>query len=202
MRHSTSEEVLFWAGSGREDSGRKRTGYWAAVEIRRARRNEWQELRGLRLRALAEDPDSFARTLGEEEDLPKVRWQEAVGGVIFIVVDREEWIGMAGVHPTENGDAAEIWGMWVRPDRRHQGIGWSLLDAAVGWARSEGSPAVRLGVTRTNDAAYHLYRKAGFVLTGRTSPLRPGSRLSVAEMELQLGGRNSGREVGGLRGDR
>jgi GNAT superfamily N-acetyltransferase len=158
------------------------------VEIRRARRNEWQELRGLRLRALAEDPDSFARTLGEEQDLPEERWREAVGEVIFVAVEREGWIGMAGVHPTENGDAAEIWGMWVQPDRRHRGIGWSLLDAAVEWARTEGFPAVRLGVTRLNAAAYELYRKAGFVPTGRTARLRPGSSLSVAEMELQLAG--------------
>ncbi len=152
------------------------------------RHNEWRELRALRLQALAEDPDAFARTLAEEQDLREERWKEAARGVIFVAVEGDEWVGMAAVHPTDPGAAAEIWGMWVRPDRRHQGVGRSLLDAAVEWARAEGFPAVRLGVTRTNDAAYHLYRKAGFVLTGRAAPLRPGSRQFVAEMEHGLGG--------------
>lgn len=157
------------------------------MEIRRARPNEWRELRALRLQALAEDPDAFARTLSEEQELPRERWEEAIRGVIFIAVEEAEWMGMAAVHPTHMGGPAEIWGMWVRPDRRHEGIGSSLLEAAVEWARSEGFPAVRLGVTRTNALAYALYRKAGFVPTGRAAPLRPGSALSVVEMERRLG---------------
>jgi GNAT superfamily N-acetyltransferase len=104
------------------------------VEIRRARHNEWRELRALRLRALAEDPDAFARTLAEEQDLPEERWEEAARGVIFVAVDGDQWVGMAAVHATDMGAAAEIWGMWVRAGsqapggrlvatRRRRGVG-------------------------------------------------------------------------------
>lgn len=74
----------------------------------------------------------------------------------------------------------------MRPDRRGQGIARALLDAAVGWARTKGFHTVRLGVTGTNAPAYGLYRKAGFIPTGDATPLRPGSPLSVADMERRL----------------
>jgi ribosomal protein S18 acetylase RimI-like enzyme len=79
-----------------------------------------------------------------------------------------------------------IFGMWVAPEARRQGIGRALLDAAESWGRSQGSTAEYLSVTERNSAAQHLYRRAGYIATGADEPLREGSALTCAELAKEL----------------
>jgi len=55
----------------------------------------------------------------------------------------------------------------VRPERRRQGIGTSLLAAAIAMARQQACPALSLSVEELNEAALRLYVRAGFVIAGR-----------------------------------
>jgi RimJ/RimL family protein N-acetyltransferase len=57
-------------------------------------------------------------------------------------------------------------GMAIVAGYRGVGLGRSLLDAAVSWARDRGCHKVSLEVWPHNDAARHLYRRAGFVDEG------------------------------------
>ena len=49
-------------------------------EIRRVRADEWEALRDLRLRALADSPHAFATTLAEAERRSEAEWREAESG--------------------------------------------------------------------------------------------------------------------------
>ncbi|MEZ5184494.1 MAG: GNAT family N-acetyltransferase [Candidatus Nanopelagicales bacterium] len=69
---------------------------------------------------------------------------------------------------------------YVRPDHRGRGIGTALLSAALGHARDRGADYIHLGTTADDDAARHVYEKAGFSRTeGDGGPL-----MFVYEREL------------------
>jgi len=58
-------------------------------------------------------------------------------------------------------------GMLVDRDWRGRGVGSALIQAAIGWARSQGLHKLCLEVFAHNAAAITLYRKSGFVEEGR-----------------------------------
>ena len=63
---------------------------------------------------------------------------------------------------------AELWGMWVHPDARGQGLGRALVDPAVFHARDKmpGARQVHLGGVVTQEAARRLYEGCGFQAWG------------------------------------
>jgi GNAT superfamily N-acetyltransferase len=79
---------------------------------------------------------------------------------------------MAGGY-TSDADprAAGLWGMWVAPAARGQGVAARLLEAVAGWARSRGAVRLELSVSDRADAAAELYRNHGFRPTGEARPL-------------------------------
>jgi ribosomal protein S18 acetylase RimI-like enzyme len=52
--------------------------------------------------------------------------------------------------------------LYVVPDRRGQGLGQALMEAAIGTAREEGAGYMDLGTAETDTAARALYEKLGF----------------------------------------
>ena len=74
-------------------------------------------------------------------------------------------VGMANVDVGRFG-AGDI-GMLVDAGWRGRGVGSSLLQAAIEWARAEGLHKLCLEVFPTNAPALALYRKCGFVEEGR-----------------------------------
>ena len=94
--------------------------------------------------------------------------------------------GLVGTAAGIRGDAAghaELVGMWVHPDWRHQGIGGSLVEAVIDWAAAGSYRAIDLWVTVGNDAAEALYTRLGFVRTGATQPVREDDP-TVLELEM------------------
>lgn len=60
-----------------------------------------------------------------------------------------------------------IWGVYVAPEGRGQGLGRALLDATLARARAlPGLELILLGVVTENTAALALYRACGFVTYG------------------------------------
>jgi ribosomal protein S18 acetylase RimI-like enzyme len=55
--------------------------------------------------------------------------------------------------------------LYVVPDRRGQGLGQALMEAAIETARSEGAGYMDLGTAETDTAARALYEKMGFSRT-------------------------------------
>jgi GNAT superfamily N-acetyltransferase len=169
------------------------------MRIRRAEAGGWEALRELRLAALADSPDAFGSTLEEERDADEAHWLswitgERWGGPVatFVADDDGTLIGMATGHrPVDEPSVAWLFAMWVRPDRRGEGIGRRLVAAVARWAaRHHEVDQVLLRVTVANDAAVRFYAACGFVGTSDPpEPLRDDSNLTTQTMRLLVGNR-------------
>jgi GNAT superfamily N-acetyltransferase len=160
------------------------------VEVRRVTTAEWQALRDIRLRALADAPDAFGTTHAEASTRPEQWWRDwatrssdGEGQAMMLAWDGADAVGIAGVFAGEG-----VWNvisMWVEAPVRGQGVGRLLLDTVVAWARAHGEGPIRLSVTDGNDAARRLYERYGFRDTGVTEPLRSNSAQTIRELELR-----------------
>ena len=164
-----------------------------AVEARRAGAADWEALRQLRLRALAEDPDAFASTLDAEVALPAEVWRRrAEGGpasATFIARQDGVDVGLAGVfaEPDPPGRMHLI-SMWVDPRHRRQGAARALIDLVVGWAAERRASELVLWVADQNDPARRLYERLGFRPTGERQPLPSNPARTESCLRLPLGG--------------
>jgi ribosomal protein S18 acetylase RimI-like enzyme len=156
------------------------------IDVRRVQIDEWEALRDMRLRALADSPDAFGSTHAEAVARPERWWRDwtersAAGAAqaMFLAWDAGEPVGIAGVFREESSYI--VISMWTVPERRGRGVGRSLLDAAVAFA---GDEEIVLSVTEGNDAARRLYESYGFVPTGATEPLRSNTALLIHELRL------------------
>lgn len=66
------------------------------------------------------------------------------------------WVYSAGLH-------AYLEELYVVPDRRGNGLGRALLEAAMETARGEGAEQIELGTSEDDIAARKLYESAGFI---------------------------------------
>lgn len=157
----------------------------AASSVRRITGADWRDLREVRLRALADAPDSFGVLLTEAQAQPEESWRERAGGAspILLGFDGGRPAGMGGLFLPEDADEAFVWGMWVEPAARGRGLGAALLQELLVLGRESGR-AVLLHVTEGNDGARRLYEAHGFRGTGEWQPLREGSALRVESMRL------------------
>jgi ribosomal protein S18 acetylase RimI-like enzyme len=148
--------------------------------------DDWAAFREIRLRSLLDSPDAFGSTYGEESSHAEPAWRDWVGGrwrggtaVAFAVRDQ-----MGAVVGTATGAEFEaepgvghLYAMWVAPDARGVGVGRTLVDAVVAWARARGCSSLVLSVTETNEGARRFYEACGFADTGERQPLREGCAL-------------------------
>lgn len=166
------------------------------MHIRRIRSHEGSRLRDIRLRALADAPTAFGSTLANEQARPATEWdhvaaEDALSGtrVRFVAEENGRWYGMAGgfVRP-EDPETVQLVSMWVDPARRRAGLGTSLVETVVQWARGRAARRIQLWVTDTNSGAKSLYRRAGFMETDRVQPLPSAPALREVLMMRALGG--------------
>lgn len=138
----------------------------------------------LRLRALTEEPEAFGRAAAEYAGTPLA----AVAARLRTTDDAftlGAWtpacVGIAGF-ARETGVKTRhrgmIWGVYVAPAARGQGIARALMQEVIARAAAlPGLEQIHLAVTATNVAAGALYRSLGFVRYG-TEPraLKLGDR--------------------------
>lgn len=143
----------------------------AGTAIRRIGPDEWVLLRRLRLEALQEAPAAFGSTYEQELAFDEERWRSRLETSAYFVAEFDhEVVGMVcAVRLAEPDDerppTMELVSMWVAPGQRRRGTGALLVDAVLGYARSEGEPVVGLWVAKGNEVAEALYRSAGFERT-------------------------------------
>jgi ribosomal protein S18 acetylase RimI-like enzyme len=107
-------------------------------------------------------------------------------GEITVLVTDDPPVGLAVLRfrPSIWVEALEAYlaELYVAPDRRGEGLGKELLDAALGLARERGAAYIDLGTSEDDTAARALYESAGF--TNREG--RPdGPRMLFYERELE-----------------
>ena len=76
--------------------------------------------------------------------------------------------------------------MYVEAAARGSGCARRLVDAVAGAAREAGASSLLLHVTEGNLPAERLYRRCGFIPTGRRQPLPHAPQLAEVEMVLLL----------------
>lgn len=148
------------------------------MEIRRLTEADAAIYWPLRLRALKEEPGAFGASYEEQRDMPlesaAIRLREAENApdkAIYGAFDEQGQItGMIGLVREQGAKSqhkAFIWGVYVTPEGRGQGVGAALLETVLDFARQiEGLEQVLLAVAATNTAARTLYAAAGFEVWG------------------------------------
>jgi RimJ/RimL family protein N-acetyltransferase len=134
--------------------------------------------------------DSRWRSVGEER-----RYLRAVrrhpDAAVFVAETEGGVVGRLSVardpHPASR-HVADL-GLMVDAAARRQGIGWALLEQAVGWARQAGVRKLELHVFPHNEPAIQLYERFGFVREGyRASHYRRGREyVDAILMAYELG---------------
>jgi GNAT superfamily N-acetyltransferase len=159
------------------------------VKIVEAGPDDWALVRDVRLRALADSPDSFGATLAQAQTQGEQVWRDRLAQPGPTLVATEDGTGVAmggGFLPPGADDVAWLWGMWTDPAVRGRGVGRLVLERLVAWAQDAGRTPY-LHVTEGNDGARALYVSCGFVPTGVWEPLREGSPVRIEEMVLRRG---------------
>lgn len=147
------------------------------------------DYRRVRLRALAEHPESFRSNAEEEAARPLQWWHERLApraqSNVTIVGARTasgDLVGTAGLlfeARRTTRHTATIVGMYVMPEYAGRRLGARLLHACIDIARAD--PAIEilyLTVTATNTDAIRLYERTGFVAYGREPrSMRIGDRI-------------------------
>lgn len=150
------------------------------VEIRRIRADEGPTLMQVRLLSLLDAPYAFAGTYADTIQNPAELWTEraaaaSVGGstAIFLAFAGSDVVGVAGAfQPDGEPLARRIYGVWVEPALRGQGLGGRLVETVLAWSDAAGAEHTELWVNESNIPAMRLYDSLGFRDGGRQQPMR------------------------------
>ena len=141
-------------------------------------------LREIRLRALADTPESFGSLLAVEAAQSEEDWRAWLGKCVwFAGFDGDAAVAIVCGLPAE--PEWSLFSMWVAPEARRGGVGSSLIEAVAAWARAEGFQRLLLDVADGNASAMALYTQAGFVATGVVGTLPP-PRAHIREIQMAL----------------
>jgi GNAT superfamily N-acetyltransferase len=133
------------------------------MSVRRARPDDWEGVRELRLRALREDAHAFHARYEDEANDPEEEWRDWIRRTaIFVAGDFE---GICGAFTRDDG-AVQLIAMYVAPEARARGHGRALVAAVEQWANERGAPRVVMWLLPANDAARSLYESCGYGDTG------------------------------------
>lgn len=143
------------------------------THVRELTKQDAESLRELRLQALIESGEAFRssyeeerrRTVDDFEDMLDRGKGDPSRGILGAFRD-DELVGMVGFYQADEVQArhkAHVWGVYVVPAHRWQGIGRNLLEDAVGRLRRlRGVEQVHLSVMTNNAAGRSLFTRVGF----------------------------------------
>ena len=143
--------------------------------IRRLSPSDADSFQALRLRGLQEVPSAFGSSYEEEVGFSRETIESRLAVKpdrgVFGAFEGEELIGLVALgreNMAKLAHKAMIWGMYVSPGARAQGIGRALLLEALALARDvPGLQQVNLCVNAANAPAIRLYESVGFRAFGR-----------------------------------
>ncbi|WP_049580134.1 GNAT family N-acetyltransferase [Streptomyces sp. SBT349] len=157
-----------------------------AYTIRQTRREDWRQLRELRLAALQDPvaPVAFYEPYEEAVRLTRGDWERRASGgrrVTFIGETEDGvWGGMVGAYVRDG--MVYVIGVYMLPEHRGTGLARELMIAAIEWA---GGQEVRLRVHENNPRAARFYASLGFRPTGETDTDPRDPALHAYELALR-----------------
>ncbi len=167
------------------------------ITVRTLGVDEWDQYRSMRLTALEESPEAFVATHPEEEAQPEEFWRERMQRSTRLLAEREgEPLGIASVGPGgDDENAAQLFGLWVRPEARGSGVAAALVHAGSRVAAEQGKGQLLYWVGTDNGRAVAFASSFGFRPTGMRRPMRVVSKADGEEevaMTLPLAGDRGG----------
>jgi ribosomal protein S18 acetylase RimI-like enzyme len=152
----------------------------------------------LRLYGLKESPDSFLISYEQEAETGPAYFKELLGeenpnNLIFGFYMDDKLLGILGMyreHLPKLNHRMNIWGLYVHPDVRRNGVGKAMMKKAIDHAKKQESVLnIRLSVDSKNKKAIELYQKFGFIEWGVEPKATQGitDLLDDVHMSLQLG---------------
>lgn len=128
----------------------------------------------LRLEALLDSPTAFLSSFDEEKKSGPKFYEKAMNNnihnLIFGAFKEDQLIGFIGIYQEERqktSHKANIWGMYVQPNYRRQGVGKTLLEKALVYARNTmKSLIINISVEASNIHAKKLYEAHNFKVWG------------------------------------
>src|SRR4051794_37825867 len=133
-----------------------------ALTIRFAQGSEREALERLQRRSSMHEP-MYRAQLAAHPDAIELPAEQITAGLVRVAEDNGVVIGFA-VLLERCGDACELDGLFVEPDRMRGGVGRRLLDDAKRIARERGAMRIELVA---NPQALAFYEAVGFVETGQ-----------------------------------
>jgi ribosomal protein S18 acetylase RimI-like enzyme len=165
-----------------------------SVHVRLLRPDESPRYVALRQRMIADSPWAFAAS-PDDATLDAVQVAtllETKENIVIIAEVANDLVGCVGVvreRAQKFSHRSRVWGFFVEPAHRGQGIGKALLRQAIRMARSwPGVDYVDLAVSENSPEAYALYKSVGFRAWGREpeSTELDGKRYDEIYMSLAL----------------
>lgn len=107
-------------------------------------------------------------------------------GIAWLVAENPEgiWGYSLSVRATDDPEVGWILALGVHPDYRRRHVGWQLLDGSIVEMQSRGMSTIKLTVEPDNEAAYDMYRRAGFVDTGKWKDVGEKERRAIMTLLL------------------
>ena len=163
------------------------------MRIRRLDPADAALLLALRLQALRDAPMAFLSSPEDDVvaslDAVRAQLRGAPEAVVFGAF-APTLVGMLGLYRDRHRKAAHkvhLWGMYVAPAQRAQGVAAALLDAALAHARTlPGVEWAHLSVSAAAPAAARLYARAGFTPWGTERDAMRHDGVSADEHHLAL----------------
>ena len=147
-----------------------------AIQIRELKQEDADAFRALRRERLEIAPRAFAESISEHDAIPPATIAARLASsspenfVMGAFAPSGQLIGMAGFARSpriKSRHKGVVWGVYVQPTWRNQGIARGLLQALVERARSNaGLEQINLNVTTDQVAAVRLYKSLGFETYG------------------------------------
>ncbi len=161
-----------------------------SILIKKLTRKDWQIFKELRLQMLIEEPHAFTTTYEQVSGYSDEEWRKRTASkkasILVIFVD-DTPAGMNGLYYKDNEkDKVTIWGMFVKKEFRGLGLGKKLMDAIEKEIRrDEAVKKINICVMTSQTSAWELYKKQGFMETGRDEKKRQFNDGWCAEIHME-----------------
>lgn len=166
--------------------------------------DEAEDYWSLRLEALRNNPEAFGATYEESVGISIETVQSRIGSsienyILGAYTESNSIVGMIGFKREQSIKTKHkgfLWGMYISPAYRNQGVGRSLLEEVLRRSRIlEGLEQINLCVVTSNKDARNLYIHSGFEVYGleKDALIYKGKRFDEEHMVYRLKFHHSGR---------
>ncbi|NLG51731.1 MAG: GNAT family N-acetyltransferase [Chloroflexi bacterium] len=118
-------------------------------------------------------------------DLEDMRgWLKEGNGLHLLALDLSRPVALLNVQLQAWNNTGFIWNILIDIDYRRRGLGRTLIERAIAWARQNNLRALCLETQTNNLPAIRFYRRMGFFLSGVRADLYTNRDLERGEVAL------------------